>query len=49
MYYTKKGIPSVVLKDPRDIHSEKSDQFLPCQLPLQRKLHLLSATVGVLS
>ena len=23
MYYTKKGIPPVVLKDPGDIHSEK--------------------------
>ena len=47
MYYTKKGILSVILKGPRDIRSVKSDQFLLC--PLQRKLHLLPATVGFLS
>ena len=47
IYYIKKGIPSVILKDPRDIRSVKSDQFLLC--PLQRKLHLLPVTVGFLS
>ena len=47
IYYIQKGIPSVILKDPRDIRSVKSDQFLLC--PLQRKLHLLPVTVGFLS